>query len=152
LGTVSSVMRGDPLAAHISAREVGGALLGYGVVGAAFWCVRVRIDELGEAATGYRIQAQAERDAERRAAAARERTEIAYALHSRLRQAFPAIGLRLGVMREIALGDSGTERLLALLGGAVRDADVRLDELVGELEAVEPGKGPVQRSTSGSDR
>ncbi len=137
LGTVGSVMRGDPLAAHISAREVVGAVLGYGVAGAAFWCVRVRIDELGEAAAGYRMQAQAEREAEGRAAAARERTEIAYALHSRLRQAFPAIGLRLGVMRELAAGDSGPERSLALLAGAVRDADVRLDELVSELEAID---------------
>jgi signal transduction histidine kinase len=150
LGTVGSVWRGDPLAAHVSAREVAGGLLGYGVVGAAFWCVRLLIDELAEAAAGYRVQAQAAREAERRASAARERTEIAFALHSRLRQAFPAIGLRLGMMRELAAGDAAAERSLAELGAAVQDADLRLDELVGELEVAEPG--PTQRSTSGSSR
>jgi signal transduction histidine kinase len=150
LGTVGSVARGDPLAAHVSARELVGGLLGYGVVGAAFWCVRLRIDELAEAAAGYRVQAQAAREAERRASAARERTEMAFALHTRLRQAFPAIGLRLGLMRELAAGDPVAERSLAALGEAVRDADLRLDELVAELEVADPG--PAQRSTSGSSR
>lgn len=150
LGTVGSVLRGDPLAQHISAREVAGGLLGYSVVGAAFWCVRLRIDELAEAAGGYRLQAQVAREAERRAGAARERTEIAFALHSRLRQAFPAIGLRLGMMRVLAEGDPAAERSLAVLGAAVQDADMRLDELVRELEVAEVGT--AHRSTSGSSR
>ena len=151
-GTVESVLRGDPMARHVTAREVAGGLLGYAVVGAAFWYVRIRMDDLAAAAESYRTQATAARRAERRAAAAAERTEIAFALHSRLRQVFPAIALRLGVLRDLARGDplaaAGVDRLAA----HVHAADARLDALVQELEAGGAGGGTAQRSTSGSDR
>jgi signal transduction histidine kinase len=146
LGTADSVLRGDPLASEISAREAVGGLLGYAVVGLAFWYVRVRMDGLAEAAASYRAQATAARRAERQAAAAAERTEIALALHTRLRQAFPAIALRLAVLRELARGDpvpaAGVERLAA----HVHAADVRLDALVHELETGD-AVGTEQRST-----
>jgi signal transduction histidine kinase len=149
VGTLDSVARGDPLASGISSREAVGGLLGYAVVGLAFWYVRVRMDGLAEAAESYRVQATAARRAERRAAAAAERTEIAFALHSRLRQAFPAIALRLGVLRELARGDplpaAGVERL----AGHVQAADARLEALVDDLENGD-AIGTGQRSTSGS--
>lgn len=117
----------DPAAAHrLALSQWPSPLLGYAVIGLAFWYVRCRFDDLSRLARAYRDQAAAALAAGRSASVAQERSAIAFRLHDRVRQAFPAMRLRLSTM---PAGDPD----LTALAGLVDRADAELDAIFAEL-------------------
>ena len=119
------VVMGDPAAHGVPLSQWPAPLLGYAVIGLAFWYVRCRFDDLSRAALAYRERASAALAAGRAASAAQERSAIAFRLHDRVRQAFPAMRLRLSTMGP----DPELDRLAAL----VDEADAELNEIFAEL-------------------
>jgi hypothetical protein len=123
----------DPVARHVSVAAWASPLLGYCVAGGAFWYVRRRFDDLANTAVAYRDRAAAAISATQAAAVAAEREEVAFGLHRRLRQVFPALGLRLAALQTELTADATLRAELEQIGGVAAAADATLDDVMAKL-------------------
>lgn len=138
----------DPAARDVHAAAWASPLLGYVIVGGLFAYVRRRFDDLADAADAYERRAREAISATGAAAVAAEAEEVAYRLHRRLRQVFPALGLRLAALGgEAPHGQVAAD--LAELSLVTRHADVALDEVIARLRAAGEG-GTAPASTFGT--
>lgn len=116
----------DPAARNVRLSDWPAPVVGYLVIGLGFWYVRCRFDDLAAAAAAYRAEAESAVAAERAASVARERSAIAFRLHDRVRQALPAMRLRLATMPG---GEPETIELERLIDGADGELDAIFEEL-----------------------
>jgi hypothetical protein len=140
----------DPAARQVHAAEWASPLLGYVIVGGLFAYVRRRFDDLADAADAYARRAREAISAMGAAAVAAEAEEVAYRLHRRLRQVFPALGLRLAALEDEAPHDRVAADIAAL-SLVTRRADAALDEVIARLRAAGED-GTAAASTFGTGR
>jgi len=139
----------DPAARHVGVAAWTSPVLGYCVAGGAFWYVRRRFDDLAVTAAAYHDQASAAITVTQAAAAAAEREEIAFGLHRRLRQVFPALSLRLAALQEEQPSDELLQTELEQIADIAARADAALDRMMASLRG---GEGTDQTSTFGTGR
>jgi hypothetical protein len=139
----------DPAVRHVGVAAWASPLLGYCVAGGAFWYVRRRFDDLAVTAAAYHDQAFAAITVTQAAAAAAEREEIAFGLHRRLRQVFPALSLRLAALQEEQPSDELLQTELEQIADIAARADAALDRMMASLRG---GEGTDQTSTFGTGR
>lgn len=125
-------------------------VVGYVVVAGLFAYVRHQFDELADAAAAYMGRAADAIAAVRAAAIAAERQEVAFRLHARLRQVFPALALRIAALRAECEEDPAACATLDAVAQLAGRADARLDVAIARLRGTpstgisEPGHGPAR--------
>jgi hypothetical protein len=129
--------RGVPLSAWAA------PVVGYVVVAGLFAYVRHQFDELAAAAAAYVGRAADAIAAVRSATIAAERQEVAYRLHGRLRQAFPALALRIAALRAEHETDPALAATLDALSALTARADAELDIAIAELRGRGAGTAPT---------
>ena len=142
---------GDPATRSVPLSAWAAPVVGYLVVAGLFAYVRHQFDELAAAAAAYAGRAADAIAAARSAAVAAERQEVAYRLHGRLRQAFPALALRIAALRAECAGDPAAGATLDAVSALAAQADAELDVAIAELRGggtastgtFETGPGPV---------
>jgi signal transduction histidine kinase len=142
---------GDPATRSVPISAWAAPVVGYLVVSGLFAYVRHQFDELAAAAAAYARRAAEAIAAARSAAVAAERQEVAYRLHGRLRQAFPALALRLAALRADSHDDPAAVATLDALSSLAARADAELDVAIAELRGggtastgtFETGPGPA---------
>jgi signal transduction histidine kinase len=141
---------GDPATRSVPLSAWAAPVVGYLVVAGLFAYVRHQFDELAAAAAAYARRAADAIAAARSAAVAAERQEVAYRLHGRLRQAFPALALRIAALRADWPDDPAAGATLDAVSSLAARADAELDVAIAELRGggtpssgtFETGPGP----------
>lgn len=139
----------DPAAREVQLGSWASPLLGYVIVGGLFVYVRRRFDDLDSAARGYRDRAFDAIAATRSAAASTAREEMAFILHRRLCQVFPALALRLAALADDAAKDPTLRARLSEISQMAARADAILDDAMRDLRPDEQ-LGTVGSSTFGT--
>jgi signal transduction histidine kinase len=124
---------GDPATHGVPLSAWTAPAVGYLVVAGLFAYVRRQFDELAAAAAAYAARAADAIAAARSAAVAAERQEVAYRLHGRLRQAFPALALRVAALRADCADDPAAAATLNAVSSLAARADAELDRAIAEL-------------------
>jgi hypothetical protein len=142
----------DPAARHVGISAWVAPLAGYVVVGGLFGYVRRRFDDLADAAAAYGERASEAITAAQAAAAAAEREEVAYRLHRRLCQIFPALALRVAALAGEVRGDEAAVSDLAGLALVTAHVDATLDDVLARLRVDEmEGTGRAGTFDTGRD-
>jgi hypothetical protein len=138
----------DPATHGVPVAAWAAPVVGYLVVAGLFAYVRHQFDELAAAAAAYMSRAADAIAAVRSATIAAERQEVAYRLHGRLRQAFPALALRIAALRAECEGDPAATATLDALSSLAARADTELDVAIGQLRGA--AAGPPSSGTFGT--
>jgi signal transduction histidine kinase len=141
---------GDPATRSVPLSAWAAPVVGYVVVAGLFAYVRHQFDELAAAAAAYMGRAADAIAAVRSATIAAERQEVAFRLHGRLRQAFPALALRIAALRAECEDDPAAAATLEAVSQLAARADAELDVAIAQLRGTpstgtsETGPGPVR--------
>jgi hypothetical protein len=129
--------RGVPLSAWAA------PVVGYVVVAGLFAYVRHQFDELAAAAAAYMGRAADAIAAVRSATIAAERQEVAFRLHGRLRQVFPALALRIAALGAECEQDPAAGATLDAVSQLAARADAELDAAIARLRGT-PATGTLE--------
>ena len=139
----------DPASRGVRVSEWVAPVVGYVVVAGLFAYVRRRFDDLAAAAAAYVGRAGIAIAATRAAAIAAEREEVAYRLHARIRQVFPALALRVAALQSDVAQDSRVAATLVAISDLAGRADKELDAVVGMLHDASDGTQAMGTSGPG---
>jgi hypothetical protein len=139
----------DPAARGVPLTAWAAPVVGYVVVAGLFAYVRHQFDALAAAASAYMARAADAIAAVRAATVAAERQEVAYRLHGRLRQAFPALDLRIAALRAECGDDRAVRATLDAVSALTARADAELDAAIAELRGAGAGTAPTGTSGTG---
>jgi signal transduction histidine kinase len=134
---------GDPATRGVPVSAWAAPVVGYLVVAGLFAYVRHQFDELAAAAAAYMGRAADAIAAVRSAAVAGERQEVAFRLHSRLRQVFPALALRIAALRDECADDPAARATLDAVSQLAARADAQLDAAIAQLRGT-PSAGTLE--------
>jgi signal transduction histidine kinase len=124
--------------------------LGYVAIGFPFAYVRSRFDDLRAGVAVYESQAANAVNAATTAALAEERSAIAFRLHHRIRQTFPAMRLRLGTLRAThPRASQDMAETIDRLDTAIESADTQLAAFFEQLRHLPVSTQPTGTSESG---
>lgn len=139
----------DPAARGVPLTAWAAPVVGYVVVAGLFAYVRHEFDELAAAAAAYMGRAADAIAAVRSATVAAERQEVAYRLHGRLRQAFPALALRIAALRGEYPDDAAAVATLDAVSSLTARADAELDVAIAALTGTGAGTGSTSTFETG---
>jgi hypothetical protein len=129
----------DPATRSVPLSAWAAPVVGYLVVAGLFAYVRHQFDQLAAAAAAYAGRAADAIATARSAAVAAERHEVAYRLHGRLRQAFPALALRIAALRAECRDDPAAGAILDAVSSLAARADAELDVAIAQLRGRDGG-------------